>query len=107
MAAASYACQGVWMRRVLEKLGHFQDKCITILCDNSSTIKLSKNPIMHGCSKHIDVRFHFLRDLTRDGEEQVANIMTKSLKLDAFIKLRESMGMCSTTSKLEAYLPSI
>ena len=37
-----------------------------MLCDISSTIKLSKNPIMHGRSKHIDVRFH-LRDLTRDG----------------------------------------
>ena len=57
VAAASCACQGVWMRRVLEKLGHFQDKCITMLCDNSFTIKLSKNLIRHGCSKHIDVRF--------------------------------------------------
>ena len=36
-------------------------------CDNSSTIKLSKNPIMHGRSKHIDVRFQFLRNLTKDG----------------------------------------
>ena len=100
------------MRRVLEKLGHFQDKCITMLCDNSSTIKLSKNPIMHGRSKHIDVRFHFLHDLTIDGvielkhcvtQEQVADIMTKPLKLDAFIKLRESMGMC----KLKASLQSV
>ena len=74
-----------------------------MLCDNSSTIKLSKNPIMHGSNKHIDVRFHFLRDLTRDGvielkrcvtQEQVANIMTKLLNLDALIKLRESMGIC-------------
>ena len=55
------------MRRILEKLGHKQDKCIDIFCDNSSTIKLSKNPVMHGRSKHIDVRFHFLRDLTNDG----------------------------------------
>uniref|UniRef100_A0A2N9FY74 Integrase catalytic domain-containing protein n=1 Tax=Fagus sylvatica TaxID=28930 RepID=A0A2N9FY74_FAGSY len=62
VAAASCACQGVWMRRVLEKLGHPQGKCTTVLCDNSSTIKLSKNPVMHGRSKHIDVRFHFLRD---------------------------------------------
>uniref|UniRef100_A0A2N9FP23 Integrase catalytic domain-containing protein n=1 Tax=Fagus sylvatica TaxID=28930 RepID=A0A2N9FP23_FAGSY len=67
-----------------------------------STIKLSKNPVMHGRSKHIDVRFHFLRDLTRDGvvelkhcvtQEQVADIMTKPLKLDVFLKLRESMGV--------------
>ena len=76
-----------------------------MLCDNNSTIKLSKNPIMHGRSKHIDVRFHFLTDLTRDGiielkhcvtQEQVVDIIstTKLIKLDAFIKLRESIGMC-------------
>ena len=102
VAAASCACQGVWMRRVLEKLGHSQGKCTTVLCDNSSTIKLSKNPVMHGRSKHIDVRFHFLRDLTREGvvelkhcgtQEQVADIMTKPLKLDVFLKLRELLGV--------------
>lgn len=54
------------MRRALKKLGHFQDKYITMLCDNSSTVKLSKNAIMHIPSKHIDIRFHFLHDLTRD-----------------------------------------
>ena len=90
------------MRRVLEKLGHSQGKCTTVLCDNNSTIKLSKNPVMHGRSKHIDVRFHFLRDLTREGvvelthcgtQEQVADIMTKPLKLDVFLKLRELLGV--------------
>ncbi|CAL5384331.1 unnamed protein product [Camellia sinensis] len=103
VAAASCACQGVWMMRQLEKLGHSQGKCTTVLCDNSSTIKLSKNQVMHGHSKHIDVRFHFLPNLTRDGvvelkhcvtQEQAADIMTKPLKLDVFLKLRESMGVC-------------
>ena len=103
VAATSCACQGVWMRRVLEKLGNSQGKCTAVLCDNSSTIKLSKNPVMHRRSKHIDVRFHFLRDLTRDGvvelkhcgtQEQIADIMTKPLKLDVFLKLRKSLGVC-------------
>lgn len=66
IAAASCACQGVWLRRILEKLGHVQGISTTIYCDNSSAIKLSKNPALHGRSKHIDVRFHFLRNLTRD-----------------------------------------
>jgi hypothetical protein len=103
VAATSCACQGVWMRRVLEKLGNSQGKCTTVLCDNSSTIKLSNNPVMHGRSKHIDVRFHFLRDLTRDGvvelkhcgtQEQIADIMTKPLKLDVFLKLRKLLSVC-------------
>jgi hypothetical protein len=103
VAAASCATQGIWMKRVLERLGHSQNNCITILCDNSSTIKLSKNPVLHGRSKHIDVRFHFLRDLTRGGKvklvycgskDQLADIMTKPLKLEEFVKQRELLGVC-------------
>lgn len=55
VAATACACQSVWMQRVLDKLGHFHCKCVTMFCDNCSTIKLSKNPVLHGRSKHIDV----------------------------------------------------
>jgi len=102
--ATSCACQTVWLKRVLEKLGLNQDKTTIIHCDSSSAIKLSKNPVMHGRSKHIDVRFHFLRELTKAGtvelvycntQDQLADIMTKPFKLDAFLKLRASLGICS------------
>ena len=91
------------MKRILKELGHSDGGCTTVMCDNSSTIKLSKNPVMHGCSKHIDVRFHFLRNLTKEGtielvhcgsQDQVADIMTKPLKLEAFQKLRKLLGVC-------------
>jgi len=68
-----------------------------------TTIKLSKNPVFHGRSKHIDVRFYFLRDLTKDevievlyckSEDQVVDILTKPLKLCAFQKLRNLLGVC-------------
>ena len=62
--AASCACHAIWLKRVLGKLAQNQGKTTIIRCDSSSAIKLSKNPVMHGRSKHIDVRFHFLRDLT-------------------------------------------
>lgn len=77
---------------------------ITILCDNSSTIALSKNPVLHGRCKHIDVRFHFLRDLTKYGvikmvhchtQDQIVDITTKPLKLDVFVKLRSLLGVCT------------
>ena len=102
IAVASCACQAVWIRRILEKLSHTQGNCTTVFCDNSSTIKLSKNPVMDGRSKHIDVHFHFLRDLTKEGvvelvhcgtQDQIADVMTKPLKLDMFLKLRELMGV--------------
>ena len=102
VAVATSACQAMWMKRVLRNLTHTQDSSTIIMCDNSSTIKLSKNPVMHGMSKHIRVRFHFLRDLVKDGEielvhcetkEQVADLLTKALKLETFQTLRKKMGM--------------
>jgi hypothetical protein len=102
IAAASSTCQAVWLRRILQQLNHEPRKSTTIYCDNSSTIKLSKNPVLHGRNKHIDVRFHFLRELTKDevveliqcsSQEQVADIMTKPLKLDVFQNLRELLGV--------------
>jgi hypothetical protein len=78
------------------------DEKILIHCDNSSSIKLTKNPILHGRCKHIDVRFHFFRDLAKDNvielvhcktQDQIADIMTKPLKFEAFNKLRNSLGV--------------
>ncbi|CAL5357308.1 unnamed protein product [Camellia sinensis] len=103
VAAAACASQAVWMKRILEKLSLEESKCTAILCDNSSTIKLSKNPVLHGRSKHIDVRFHFLRDLTRERavelvycgtQDQLADMMTKPLTLDAFQRSRSQLGVC-------------
>jgi hypothetical protein len=75
--AASCACQTVWLKRALEKLGLNQDKTTIIHCDSSSAIKLSKNPVMHGRSKHIDVRFHFLRELTKAGTVELVYCNTQ------------------------------
>ena len=102
VAATSCSCQGIWLRRILHHPNEEQKKATIIKCDNSSSIKLTKNPVMHGRCKHIDVRFHFLRDLTRDGimevkhyhsQDQLADIMTKPLKLEALCKIRDELGI--------------
>lgn len=104
VAAATCACHNIWMKRVLNNLGFSSCQCVKIFYDNSSTIKLSKNPILHGRTKHIDVKFHFLRDLVKEGavelvhcgtNEQVADIMTKLLKLESFFKLSDLLGVQS------------
>lgn len=73
-----------------------------MLCDNSSTVKLLRTQFFVDVSKHIDVRFHFLCDLTRDGivelkhcgiEDQVVDIMKKPRKLDMFLKLCKLLGV--------------
>lgn len=104
VAVASCASQAIWMKRIFEKLSQLQSGCTTIFCDNSSTLNLSRNPVMHGQSKHIDVHFHFLRDLTKEGtvelvfcgtQEQQADVMTKPLKPEPFQKLRDRLGVFS------------
>ena len=59
---------------------------------------------MHGCNKHIDMRFHFLHEITKNGvgeiihcptQEHIADVMTKPLKLDTFLKMHGLMGVCS------------
>ncbi|XP_068490452.1 secreted RxLR effector protein 161-like [Phaseolus vulgaris] len=103
VAAATCACQAIWIRMVLKGLNHVQHKGTIIMCDNTSTIKLSKNPVMHGRSKHIRVRFHFLRDLVKSEkielvhcgtQKQVADVMTKALKVGSFSKNLERIWEC-------------
>jgi hypothetical protein len=106
IAAALCACQCIWLKRILRKIGVEQDEGTIIQCDSSSAIQLAKNPVFHGKSKHIHVRFHFLRDLVNEGvvelkycnsQEQVADLMTKPLKLEQFEKLRGMLGMVSVS----------
>ncbi|CAL9031069.1 unnamed protein product [Prunus brigantina] len=103
IAAASSACRGRMVKKNSEVLNQEQSSPTVVFCDNISAIKLSKNPVMHGRSKHIDVRFHFLRDLVGDGileliqcstQQQVADVLTKPLKLDVFPRMRGSPGVC-------------
>lgn len=42
--------------------------CVPILCDNTSAIYISKNPVQHKRAKHIDISHHFLRDNIKKGE---------------------------------------
>ena len=76
------------MRKILVGLFGQQMDPIMIHCDNQSCIKLSENPVFHDRSKHIDIRYHHLRDCVLrkimlseyiPTEEQDANILTKAL----------------------------
>ena len=90
------------MRRILEAMHQKQDTPAMIFCDNKSAIALSKNPVFHGRSKHIDIRFHKIRELVAEKEvmieycpteEQVTDIFTKPLKAELFYKLKKMLGM--------------
>lgn len=102
IAAANSATQVLWLRRILGVLQHKQVGPTTIYCDSKSAIELSKNPVLHGRSKHIDIKYHFIRELVREKvievdycrtEDQVADIFTKALKMETFVKLKKMLGM--------------
>eukprot|EP00253_Pinus_taeda_P025270 PITA_25270 len=85
VAAISTTCQALWLRRVFDGLMQKQQGSITN-CDNTSSIALSKNSVFPQKSKHTNTRYHFIRELVRNGEvhlkpgkssDQLANIFTK------------------------------
>lgn len=59
VAASTCACQAIWLRKILKELFFKQESVASIFCDNTSAVKLSKNLVLHGRSKHIDVKYYF------------------------------------------------
>jgi ribonuclease HI len=102
MAATSAACQAIWLQGLLGELFEEEPKKITIYVDNKSAIQLMKNPVFHGRSKHINTRYHFIRQCIEEGkiqvehisgEQQKADILTKALQRMKFIEMRSTMGL--------------
>ena len=102
VAATTAACQGVWLRRMLEECELKQSTPTVIWCGNLSTIAISKNPAHHGRIKHIDIRFHFIRGLISDEvialeycKTQLTDIFTKPLPIQKHNHLRTMLGACN------------
>ena len=107
VAATSDVCHAIWLRSLLKELQMFQEEATKIFVDNKSALALAKNPILHDRSKHINTRYHFIRECIARKEvhlefmkshDQVADIPTKPLKYDTFNKLRALLGVIKKTS---------
>ena len=77
-------------------------KLVALYCDNTSTINISKNHVMHTKTRHIAIKYHYLRELFQDKEvrleyvntkEKIVDIFTKALPKDAHEYLRGKLGM--------------
>lgn len=62
IAATAAACQSIWLRNVLQQVTDEDVGPVVLYIDNKSAIDLAKNPVFHGRSKHIDIRYHFIRE---------------------------------------------
>lgn len=102
MAATAAATQSIWLRGLMSEISRQPVGPVVLHIDNRSDIELMKNPVLHGRSKHIDVRFHFIRECIERGElivkhvvtqEQRADILTKALGRVKFEEMRKMIGV--------------
>lgn len=86
MAAIGAAMQGLWLRNLLSELTSTKAKLVTMFVDNNSAIALMKNPVFHGRSKHIDTKFHFIRECIERGQIVAKRVCTKEQRADSLTK---------------------
>ena len=101
--AFSAACQEViWLRRILKNFSCAQKDSTIVFEDNQGCIALAKNPVAHDRTKHIDIRYHFIREMMESGEidirykmseEMLADLLTKGMNRDRHIKLCQEFNL--------------
>ena len=98
------AKEAIWLRSFVSEITGKQEKPLTILCDNQGAIALSKDNKFHARlgTKHIDLRYHFIREAVEDGkikvkyvptDENVSDIFTKALPKPKFTRFVEMLGL--------------
>jgi hypothetical protein len=104
MAASQANCEAIWLRKFLFGLFGHELRPTLIHYNNQSCIKISKNLVFHDNSKHIEIKYHLIRDWVQRGvvqleyiptNEQIANILTKSRGKNVYF--RDKMGVVKNT----------
>jgi hypothetical protein len=101
MAMSDCSRQGVWIKSLLSELG-IDLKSIPICGDNQGSIFIASNPVQERRTKHIDIRYHFIRERVEegivevffvDGNDNPADMFTKNLGHAKFLKFRSQLGL--------------
>eukprot|EP00253_Pinus_taeda_P010600 PITA_10600 len=107
VAATSCCTQLLWMMQTLQDIQITCTTPISIFCDNTSAISISKNPVMHSKTKNIPIKYHFLREKVLEqkfrleyvpSKEQVADILIEPLPKEIFEYLRQKLWVVDATS---------
>ena len=102
MATTVNCSNVVWFKQLLVGMKIEIKDPMVIYCDNTSAINISKNLVMHTKTKHIAIKYHFLRELVQDKEvrleyvntkKQIADIFIETLPKNAFLYLRGKLGV--------------
>lgn len=104
IACAESAREAVWLRNLLTSIALPPHGPTPLLCDNKAARILSEDQVFHSRSKHIDIRYHYIRECCENGSilvryvpsaENVADILTKPLAYPQFKQLRSFLGLCN------------
>jgi len=99
MALYETVRESIWVNKLLNDLKVKNIK-INLYCDNQSAIHIAKNPVQHQRTKHIDIKYHFIRECIRDSEintkyleskMMIADILTKPLAYPQYCELRSKL----------------
>jgi hypothetical protein len=108
IAASTASTQALWLARLLGDLLGRAPGAVELRVDSQSALALAKNPVFHERSKHIRVRYHFIRDCLAEGsikaryistKDQLANLLTKPLGRIKFLELCSRSGMAQLSHK--------
>ena len=104
MAATEGIKEGIWIQVLLKELNLYSGT-ITIYSDSQSAIHLCKNPVFHDRTKHMEMKYHFIREKVTQGlikvekvpiEENPADVGTKILTLSKFRHCLDLLGIGKT-----------
>ncbi|GJW15534.1 hypothetical protein Tco_0019667, partial [Tanacetum coccineum] len=88
ISVAGAVNHAIWIRKLLSDLDLTQEVPTAIFCDNKSAIAIAENPVQHGRTKHINVKYHAIREAEKNeevklkyctSETQLADMLTKSI----------------------------
>lgn len=102
IAVSATTNQAIWLQRLLDDMGFKDEEGVLIYCDNKSAIAIGKNPVQYRRTKHIEIKYHFVREAEQkgliqlkycQGEVQLADLFTKALSTTRFEELRRNLGV--------------
>jgi hypothetical protein len=103
MANTQATKEAIWITKLMMDLGYMEEKKMMVIqCDNQGAISLTKNPIRHARTKHIDVQHHFVQERIENGEvrfeycpteHMVVDVLTKALSKERHHKLINMFGL--------------
>ena len=92
----------IWMKRILQDLKIEINGTCNVFCDNQSTIRVAHNPVQHDRMKHVSIDRHYIKETLEQNNiripyiqsaEQRADVLTKGLPKEHFMKLRSKLGL--------------